>query len=49
MVHPRQVKKDYHKEHHRKPSGKDEQVLRLESFELDGVAGTFVYRIFHRL
>ena len=49
MVHACQVKDDYRQEHRHQTAREDEQVLRLESFELDGVAGTFVYRIFHRL
>src|SRR5699024_10503573 len=47
LVHTRQIEDDHCKEHHRKPTGENEQVLRLEPLELDGIARAFVYRIPH--
>ena len=48
LVRACQVKDDHRKEHRRQSAGESEQVLRLEPLELDGVARTLVYRIFHR-
>ena len=47
MVHTHQIEDNHRKEHHHKSAGENEQILRLESLELDGIARTFVYRILH--
>lgn len=41
MVHTHQIEDNHRKEHHHKSAGENEQILRLESLELDGIARTF--------
>lgn len=47
LIHACQIEDDHRKEHRRQPAREDEQVLRLEPLELDGIARAFVYRILH--